>query len=80
VRGPGGGAQVHGAPWRRGQEGVAAPCWRAGAGAHRCSLAAVEEDEPDEAVPKGCSREHERWQRGDATEDKNGAGLSSSQG
>jgi hypothetical protein len=33
---------------------------RAGARAHRCLLAAVEEEEPDEAVQEGCSPEHER--------------------
>jgi hypothetical protein len=36
--------------------GVRRPCVRA----HRWSPAAVEEDEPDEAVPEGCSLEHER--------------------
>jgi hypothetical protein len=40
-----------------------AGAWRAGARAHRCSLATVEEDEPDEAVPKGSSPEHERRRR-----------------
>jgi hypothetical protein len=52
----------------------------AGARAHRCSPAAVEEDEPDEAVPEGCSPEHEWWQRGGAIEVKNCGGLSSTQG
>jgi hypothetical protein len=33
--------------------------WRTGARAHRCLPLAVEEDEPDEAVPEGCSPEHE---------------------
>jgi hypothetical protein len=42
------------------QKGAAAPCQCAGAMAHRCSLAEVEEDEPDEVVPEGCSQEHER--------------------
>jgi hypothetical protein len=53
------------------------PWRRADARACRCSPAAVEEDEPDEAVPAGCSLEHERRQRADATEAKNGGGLSS---
>jgi hypothetical protein len=56
------------------------PCRRAGARARWCSPAAVEEDEPDEAVPEGCSLEHERRQRGDVTEAKNGGGLSSTRG
>jgi hypothetical protein len=51
-----------------------------GARARQCSPAAVEEDEPDEAVPEGCSPEHERRQRGDATEVKNSSGLSSARG
>jgi hypothetical protein len=50
---------------------------RAGTRARRCSLAVVEEDEP---VPEGCLPEHERRQRGGATEAKNDGGLSSSQG
>jgi hypothetical protein len=29
--------------------------------AHQCSPAVVDEDEPNEAVPEGCSPEHERW-------------------
>jgi hypothetical protein len=33
---------------------------REGGRAHRCSPAVVEEDEPDEAMPEGCSPEHER--------------------
>jgi hypothetical protein len=37
----------------------------------------VEEDEPDEMVPEGCSPEHERRRRGGATEVKNGDDLSS---
>jgi hypothetical protein len=53
---------------------------RAGTRAHWCSPAAVEEDELDDAVPEGCSPEHERWRRGGATEAKNGSGLRSSQG
>jgi hypothetical protein len=40
----------------------------------------VEEDEPDEAVPEGCSQEHERWQRGGVMEAKNGDSLSSARG
>jgi hypothetical protein len=54
-----------------------AGAWRVGAGACRCSPAAVDEDLLDEAVPEGCSSEHERRRRGDATEAKNGGGLSS---
>jgi hypothetical protein len=61
--------------WRR-----LASAQRAGARAHRCSLAAVEEDEPDEAMPEGCSPEHERQRRGGTTDAKNGGGLSSAQG
>jgi hypothetical protein len=49
----------------------------AGARAHRCLLAAVEEDE---AVTEGCSLEHEQRQRGGATEEKIGGGLSSARG
>jgi hypothetical protein len=45
-----------------------------------CSPSAVEEDEPDEAGPEGCSPEHERRRRGSATEVKKGGGLSSMQG
>jgi hypothetical protein len=51
-----------------------------GARAHWCSPTVVEEDEPDEAVPKGCSPEHERWGRGGATKMKNGSGFSSARG
>jgi hypothetical protein len=40
----------------------------------------VEEDKADEVVPEGCSPEHERQQRGDATEAKNGDALSSARG
>jgi hypothetical protein len=40
----------------------------------------VEEDEPDEAVPEGCSSEHGQRRRGGVTEAKNGGGLSSSRG
>jgi hypothetical protein len=53
---------------------------RAGTGAHRCSLAVVEEDESDEAVLEGCSPEHEQQRRGGTMEEKNGGGLSSSRG
>jgi hypothetical protein len=56
------------------------PGQRTGAMDRRCSSAAVEEDEPDEAVPEGCSQEHERLRRGDATEAKNNDGLSSAWG
>jgi hypothetical protein len=31
-----------------------------GGRAHQCLPATVEDEEPDEAVPKGCSPEHER--------------------
>jgi hypothetical protein len=48
---------------------------RAGARAHRCSPALVEEDEPDGGVMEGCSLEHEWWQRGGVSEVKNGNGL-----
>jgi hypothetical protein len=41
--------------------------------AHRCSPAAVEEDESDEAVPEGCSPVYERSRRGGAMEAKNAA-------
>jgi hypothetical protein len=51
-----------------------------GARAHRCLPVAVEEDEPDEVVPEGCSPEHERRQRGGTTEAKSGGGLSSVRG
>jgi hypothetical protein len=51
-----------------------------GTRAHRCSPMAVEENEPDEAVPEGCSPEHEWRRRGDAMEVKNGSGLSSAGG
>jgi hypothetical protein len=50
---------------------------RTGTGAHRCSLAVVEEDE---AVLEGCSPEHEQQRRGGTMEEKNGGGLSSSRG
>jgi hypothetical protein len=53
---------------------------RTGTRAHRCSLTVVGEDEPDEAVPEGCSPEPERWWRSGVTEAKNGSGLSSTQG
>jgi hypothetical protein len=42
------------------QGGMDKRVWRAGGRARRCSPVAVEEDEPDEAVPAGCSPEHER--------------------
>jgi hypothetical protein len=53
---------------------------RTGTRACRCSPTAVEEDEPDEAVPEGCSLEQERQQRGGVMEAKNGDGLSSARG
>jgi hypothetical protein len=40
----------------------------------------VEEDKPDEAVLERCSPEHDRRQRGGATEVKNSSSLSSAQG
>jgi hypothetical protein len=52
----------------------------AGARACQCSPVAVEEDEPDEAMPEGCSPGHERRRRGGAMEAKNGDGLSSARG
>jgi hypothetical protein len=61
------------AVWTRGRGGA----WRAGARARQCSPTMVEEDE---AVPEGCSPEHERQRRGDAMEAKNGGGLSSPRG
>jgi hypothetical protein len=48
--------------------------------AHRWSPAVVEGGEPDEAVPEGCSPEHERRRRGGAMAMKTGGGLSSLQG
>jgi hypothetical protein len=51
-----------------------------GARAHRCSPAVVEEEEPDEAVPEGCSLDYEWRQRGSATEAKNDDGLNSVRG
>jgi hypothetical protein len=61
THGPGGVTQVHcGLRWC-GQKGAATPCWRAGVRAHWCSSTAMEEDELDEAVPEGCSQEHEMW-------------------
>jgi hypothetical protein len=42
--------------WRR-----LAGAQRASGRAQRCSPTAVEEDEPDEVGPVGCSPEHERW-------------------
>jgi hypothetical protein len=51
-----------------------------GTRAHRCSLASVEEDEPDEAVLEGCSPEHDQWRRGGAMEAKNDGSLNSSRG
>jgi hypothetical protein len=77
VHGPGGIAQVHGGLRQCGQEGVVAPCRCVGARAHRCSLATTERDEPDGAVPEGCSLEHEPQRRGSTTEAKNCGGLSS---
>jgi hypothetical protein len=72
-------AQVHGGPRQCGQEGMVAPCRRAGARSHRCSPVAVERGEPDEAVLEACSPEHERRQRGGAIAKKTGGGLSSLQ-
>jgi hypothetical protein len=60
ARGMGDAARVHYGLRRRGQEGTMAPWRHAGTRAGRCSPAVVEEDEPDEAVPEGCSLEHER--------------------
>jgi hypothetical protein len=72
--------KYHGGPRQRGQEGMTVP-WRCmGARAHRCSPAMVEDDEPDEAAPEGCSLEHERRRRCGATEAKNGGSLSSLRG
>jgi hypothetical protein len=51
--------------------------WCIGARARQCPPVMVEEDEPNEAVPEGCSPEHEQWWRGGAAEVKNGGGLSS---
>jgi hypothetical protein len=53
---------------------------RVGARSHWCSPSVVEEDVLDEAVPKGCSSEHERWWRGGMTKAKHGGGLSLAQG
>jgi hypothetical protein len=41
-----------------------AATWRAGARACWCLPAAVEEDEPGNTVPQGCSPEHERRRDG----------------
>jgi hypothetical protein len=60
--------------------GGAVPWQRVGARARRSLPMVVEEDEPDEAVPLGCSSEHERRRRGGVTEAKNGGGLSSTRG
>jgi hypothetical protein len=73
VNGPGGVAQVHRGPRQRGQECATVPCRRVGARAHRCSPAAVKEDEPNEAVLEGCAPER---RRGGTTEAKNDGGLS----
>jgi hypothetical protein len=56
--------------------------WRhlAGARARQCSPKAAEEDKPDEAMPEGCSPEHEWWWRGRATEVKIGGSLSLARG
>jgi hypothetical protein len=56
------------AQWRHASVGCAV------AGPSRCSIVAVEEDEPNEAMPEGCSLEHERWRRGSVTEVKLGLG------
>jgi hypothetical protein len=77
VHEPGDAAQVHRGMRQRGQKGAAAPCWRMGGRARRCSPVAVEEDESDEAVLEGCSPEHKQRRRGGAMEVKNGGGLSS---
>jgi hypothetical protein len=53
---------------------------RTGAWSHRCSPTAEEEDEPDEAVPEGCSLEHEQRWRFIAMEMKIGGSLSSARG
>jgi hypothetical protein len=51
-----------------------------GARDRRCSLVAMEEDEPDEAVAEGYSPKHERRWRGGMMKGKNGGGLSSARG
>jgi hypothetical protein len=58
---------------------VVVPCRRVAHG-REGSPVTVEEDEPDGAVPEGCSPEHERRRRGSAAEAKNGGGLSSMRG
>jgi hypothetical protein len=76
VCGPGGAARVHGGPRWREEEGTVVPCRRVAHG--RYGSPTVEEE--DETVPKGCSLEHKRRQRGGAMEAKNGGGLSSARG
>jgi hypothetical protein len=44
------------------------------------SQVVVEGGKPDEAVPEGCSLEHERWRRGGVIVKKTGGGLKSPQG
>jgi hypothetical protein len=51
--------------------------WRTGTRARRCSPAAAEDDESDEAGLEGCSPEHERRQRDGTMKAKIGGGLSS---
>jgi hypothetical protein len=50
---------------------------RASASDHRCSSVVAEEDEQDEAVPEGCSLEHNLQQRGGLTMVKSGGDLCS---
>jgi hypothetical protein len=64
-------------PRRRRQEGAVAPWRRTRIRARQYSPAMVEEDE---AVPEGCSPEHERRWRGGVTEAKNDDDLSSAWG
>jgi hypothetical protein len=75
-------ARVHHGLRQRTQEGgrCLGGVRHTGARARRCSPAVVEEDELDEAVPEGCSLEHERRRRGDGMEVKNSYGLSSTRG
>jgi hypothetical protein len=53
--------------------------WHTSARGHRCSPVVAEEDEQDEAVPKGCSPEHQRRWRGDVTMAKSDGDLISAQ-
>jgi hypothetical protein len=66
-----------GPPWTEAVWWCLVGARRVGARARWCSPSVVEEDE---AVPEGCSPEHERRHRGCATEAKNGGGLSSARG